>query len=674
MALRYNGVEFPFVQTNFCANGPEKDPSGSDQTLTTISLQCRSIINVGVIPGHPTDQNAGGTLARLRHLLTAPRKPMYFDLTSLPGQTSAKPIINLPLGRDDAGGPWPDPKAYSAEYITPGTIEVTWACTVKLRDCGGFIATKPLSLRWQDSLTWDETWRATYRRVGTVILSTRSDDRIDYVRRTQLAPVVLPGFHRTQAEYVISRDGLRCEFSFTDQQIRFAPPACAVRMSIIQSESFPMVGGMRSGQVDVQLVGFQNANVTDLARWAVKIAKARTWAATPLFAVPGAVIGTAAVQTRETTDGLEAGCSVQYKVQPTEARQLEAGGGSFWRSVGQGAAVGGLAGTVIPGVGTSAGAGIGAGVGVVDYLLGQVDAPKTQQGADPAKSPVFPWIGYGTTPPSATNPKGYQAWADPYGSIGGPAEGVGLAREVVLFANLLGDPCGAALDPTPYAANVRVLNTAVRPEQYNTAAGGQGGATPGTQATVTASLSSFNASAAPSTYASVQNDALWKWDGLPGVYDCWQCLNEYVDDPGMLVIPTCKPNGVNIKVNPNSQMITLRRRWVAKRTGAPPTKPPRQMKNAKGQPDPNWVYTGGSDRVRELRGNTDGVSVIYEASGIYEYEALDASKVDRDAAVPPFINDAKVNNLVNWADDGFNQLVGGPAAGPSGGNGLPQIF
>ena len=449
IALRYNGVEFIYPLTKYSAS-PEKDQSGTDQTLTAIRIEVDTILNIQQLPGTATDYDAGGVFARIRHLLTAPRRPIYCDLTSLPGAVAGAGqafIINLPDGRDDAGGPWPDPNAFSVRYVTEKTFLVHWVCTVKLRDCSVFpdLAANPLSLRWEDSLTFDEEWTATYKRSGTLILSSRSIETMDFWRRKNLAPVVAPGFRRVGARYVRSRDGLRCDFEFTDKQLRFAPPFPGTKLRIRQSESLPLVGGMRLGQVDVSMRGVQNASPVDIERWTATIAFSRMWAANPLSS-QGRVIGNGTFALDESETGVEGQFTVTYKVNPTKPQQA------------------GVAATLKQ---------------WSDQVLGQsafIGNPPvpTQQGRDPTQRPILPWVGFGTSPPNPTNPNGFANWADPEASLApGPADGLGLAKSVALYAALLQDPCGQALDVMPFADDVQQISTDV-PGDFNSPSGGTG--------------------------------------------------------------------------------------------------------------------------------------------------------------------------------------------------------
>lgn len=165
--------------------------------------------------------------------------------------------------------------------------------------------------------------------------------------------------------------------------------------------------------------------------------------------------------------------------------------------------------------------------------------------------------------------------------------------------------------------------------------------------------SGLYASQYPATAVATDNNALTTWDGEPAAYDHWQCLNEYIDEPGVAVLPTSDPSGTNIKVTYGSRMITLIRRWAAKRTGAPPKFPvPLVYKTTDPtQVDTNWVYIGGDGpQVRELGIAPNGASIVYEASGTYVFQALDPTLVSYLAEVPPALSSPTMITARPWAN------------------------
>jgi hypothetical protein len=188
MACSYNTIDFGYCVTETQQLGPGKDPSGSDQLYTRVYFSVRTVLTPGVDPALP-GETPDACVTRIRHMLTQPRKQLYYDLTSLPGQAGPNPQYNLSL--DDANGPWPDEQAIVVRYTTPGTLEIAWACTLCIRDCGSVYTDRPLSLRWSDEVSFDEAFRATYHRTGHLIVSSLSTISVDEYRRNNLAIVCL---------------------------------------------------------------------------------------------------------------------------------------------------------------------------------------------------------------------------------------------------------------------------------------------------------------------------------------------------------------------------------------------------------------------------------------------------------------------------------------------------
>jgi hypothetical protein len=622
MSLSYNGIDFVYPLTTLHQYGPVKDPSGSDQLYTKVQLTAETLLNAAFLPARVQDANPSQVLANVRHALTQPRGALYYDLDSLPGQTGNSPLINIPDGRDDGTGPWPDDSAIRVIYTTQNTLSITWSCTVLLRDCGGDTTDQPLSLRWQDSLSFDNTGKATYSRNGTLIISSKDIHSIDWYRRNALSAGVAPGFRRTSSKYTSSSDGLRCDFTFADEQTRITPPGNAVDIRITQSETAP-IGPIRKGTCVVRLTGLQNSNPVDLARWALIILNTRLNAARPLLARIGAsaaLIGNINLSVTEDTAGVEAEATVSYKTQPDPQRQQAVLGAVGWAAA------------------------VGAG-----FQNATPNPTPTQQGKTPG-IPLFPWVGVNTSPVTAGNPAGFATWANPTGAINPPADGLGTASSIALFAAILRDPCGAALVSTPDAGPVEVeLRT--NQNTYNTPAGGGQGGTPAVApAQLSVAVASIPAAQYPTSIATVVADGLWVSDGLPGVYDFWQTSDEYADDPGVLVVPSATPGGTNVAISYASAQFSLYRRWTARRTGAPPELPPRTVNKPSGDVDPNWVYVGGNPApaLRDLGVAADGVNIVYEASGVYIFQALDASLVSPSAPVPPFMDSIIGASAARW--------------------------
>lgn len=202
---------------------------------------------------------------------------------------------------------------------------------------------------------------------------------------------------------------------------------------------------------------------------------------------------------------------------------------------------------------------------------------------------------------------------------------------------------------------------------------GNGGTTAVDPGQLFVAISQLAASEYPdaATNGILPQQTLWTWDGQPGVYDFWQCQNEYVSNNNVIVVPRSDPTATNVVVAHSSNMITLRKRWAASREGAWPRLPPTDLV------DPNWVFVNQLIGVRDMRVLPDGITVVYEASGVYEYQCIDATLVHRTADVQPFLlplafgDPENPQAVVNWVDQSLlsSNLTGlAGVLGGAGGN------
>lgn len=621
MACAYGTVDFSYPLTRVHVTGPQMDESNSDQMYLTIRLEVESVLNRNLWPAIAADTGAGDVLARIRHYLCQPRLPLYYDIGSAPGTTGTNPIINLPGGRDDAGGPIPDTDAISVTYSTQDTILIKWAVVVKIRDCGSNRTYSPLSLRWEDSVQMDETFRTTYRRRGHLIISSLSNNTIDYYRRNIVAPVCPKTFARLSSSYVISKDGLRCDFEFVDQQIRWAPPYPAVAMEITQSESTAYSGqGERFGALRIAVRGAFNANPRDLIRICSRVAGTRIQAANART-INGTVLGPTVFECTEKNDEAPTALmTVEYRV-PVENKRAEmTATSSAWDTFFSGGVIG---------LGTALGQAYN------NRIENNTRAETIQNRPTAAVTANLDWVGAGTW-------EKFSGWASPTAAINAPADGVLLAPQLALFAALLKDPCGTPQAVNPIAVRTpTTIRTNVR--LFNTADGGQGGTTAVYDAQLTASLSALAASEYPTTAGVDRNDGLHTYDGLFGPYTLWQCLNEYDVDEGTTVVPVMNPAGPNVAFRHSSTLVVLRKKWVAERRGSPPMLPSLVQGT-------NWVLTRWTPALRNVRVDSDGVTMIHRAEGVYEYYALDMAEVNYTADAAPFQFPRAFAGYLNWYD------------------------
>src|SRR5690349_21786549 len=96
--VTYNGLTFQFVKTQALDMKPVMDPSGTDQLMNRFTYSCAAMIV------RPPGAGEGGETpaqqyARVRHMLTQPRKPLRI--------TSNGKVLLESSGLDSANGPQP---------------------------------------------------------------------------------------------------------------------------------------------------------------------------------------------------------------------------------------------------------------------------------------------------------------------------------------------------------------------------------------------------------------------------------------------------------------------------------------------------------------------------------------------------------------------------------------
>jgi hypothetical protein len=398
MLCVYNGIDLSADWlTRSVSHEPEWDPMKCDQLYTKMTIGGTSIIAANLIPA-ATGEEPGDIVERIRHYLTAPRRPFLFN----PGNAGVQ--INLPGGLDDANGP--KPKVFAINSVTPGSFVVSWEIEVCLVDCGE--APPPyLSCRWSEVQSYDRLMRATRSIDGTLILSSRAPVAGDDFR-LMVTPALAMGFRRELSEYVSVGDGVTWKFRFEDRQLCHQPPYPALEMRGHQIESIPMKGGVRRGELVLSLYGPPGAQARDLLTVGCRLALARIHASNPMtFKSSGKVMMGGAI--RESLDDDKIGIDLRFEWNMRAPRGRITSRGGLLSDIATG--------VIAPG-----------------YLIGRaISSALTPEGLDPAGVPTYAeWLGRpleGTTAAWPTTP---------------PTRG--LTAGMRMAAALLRDPCGAAVE------------------------------------------------------------------------------------------------------------------------------------------------------------------------------------------------------------------------------------
>lgn len=694
--VSYNGVTLPYALTKVHQTGPVMDPSRSDEMCIKIRLEAEGLVTYdSALPLVPAGSIGGGTptaetvLKYIRHRLCQPRQELIYDTEIGPASaTSRNTLINIVGGRDHAGGPFPDDAAIDVQLTTEGCFWIKFAVETYIRECNQLFTgvesvSEPLSIRWEESIEFTETFQCVLTRTGTAVISSLSTISIDTVRRSWVTPAIPYGFGRKTARYMMSRDGLRCDFQFVDEQLQFAPPAPATHMQIVQSEETAPTGvGLRTGTISCNVVGALGADPKALQQIAAQVVNFRLGRSAPARSTTGLILGATKFATTETRDGVSVVLVRTYKTgvrndtpTPRGVRGWVAGG-----------LAGGAAGAAIAG---PAGAAIGGVLGAAAGALWDVPpASAAPAGVVPSLPNNFEWVGAGTTVRD-----GYQPWASPAnrtpsGIVGTSPSGLGWARAVGFFAAVLRDPCGDTMLTTPLAGPSRppagdgyagvaaavpsgspvfstlvsVPATAGSPTAalgflspggattgVTTAVGSPGlpslqedaTAAPTTQALVTAVLGSFSSTEVPADTTIV--NPLTAADLAPGLYSLWQCYNEFDTDQGNVVVPTCNPSAPLVQIKHSTNVLTFRKKWTACKMGSPPALPAEDQGR-------NLVLVRKFVGLPNVVITANGTVTEYRIDGVYEYVALDPEVVKTFADSPPFLAPTWADKVYDWAD------------------------
>ncbi len=657
--VSYNGISIPYAMTRVHQIGPVMDPSGSDELFLRVRLEAEGLVDYdqdNPIMSGLTGGSAERVLKTIRHMLCQPRKPLYYDTEIGPGGTpTANSLINLPTGRDDANGPIPDDAAIDVQFTSPGCYMVKFAVETYIRECNPYSSSagrppdQPLSIRWETAIDFTDQFQCLLTRTGTAIISSLSAISIDTIRRNWVTPRIPPGFARKQAHYQMSRDGLRCDFRFVDAQLQYAPPAPAVSLDIVQTEETRPTGvGMRDGVISVRCKGFLGTDPVRLMEIAAQVANYRLYAARPrTTGAGGLVIGATKFATEESIEDVSVTLVRTYRTRMREITR-----------------------TTTP--------------GTILYPSSTVTSPYLPLN--------YGWVGYGTS-----RRTGYAPWASdsstaPTGVIGVRPDGVGMARAVGFFAALLRDPCGTALSVTPNAApstpttrelrggpvpggvfdSVLSATVSVMPgggtarssgywSGFLTPSASTFGVSPAPTGTGTAAAMQAESTAAPTTqalvtavlaeYGSADGQTLLAEGITPlvaddlaaGVYDLWQCYNEYDVDQGNVVVPTCNPEADLVQIKHSADVFVFRKKWTATKVGSPPALP------AEDQGD-NLVLVRKYVGLPNVNVTANGNDIEYRIDGVYEYRALNQADAKLIADSPPFLAPTWAAKVYDWAN------------------------
>jgi len=304
--LTYNGITLSMIHTLTVDQKAVFDSSDTDQKFTRIILTVGSVLNA-IAPPSLGAESPAIQMARVRHMLLQPRQALTFAPAG-DGLFSVTPP-------DDENGP--HPRECSITEITPGTWDIRYVIEFCLRDCDQGTSNRSwLSLKWSDTVSYDEHWFCTRRRQGVLVLSSRDPFTPDSYRGL-VTPSVPAQFRRKSASYQLSENGLEVHFSFEDKQLREAPPTPATKIAGRQVLSVPLPGGLFKGEIQLRLSAPADVSKQDLVACAIRVAMARVNATGAVRATNGRMLIGGAIEENLDDEKCEVGLSLQWNIKPS---------------------------------------------------------------------------------------------------------------------------------------------------------------------------------------------------------------------------------------------------------------------------------------------------------------------------------------------------------------------
>jgi hypothetical protein len=279
-SLVYNGQVLSFISTQSVLFEPVYDDLASvDQMMTRVVLSCTAIIAPGYPPSLP-GESAAQTMARVSHLLNAPRRGLIYTVGADTLVSVVAPNGNTTVPFTDAkNGPYA--RANIARIAGTEALIVTFRAETYVVDCPGQSLGAPLytSLRWTETMEINQ-WAMTRRtRAGRLV--TRGDmlANADQIRGV-VVPQLEPDFARVVSEYTLQADGLAVAFRFVDEEQYLMPPNPAAKAEgrfTISSKD----GGAYWAECSLRLQGGKPTDKTILMLRAASIALAKIQSANP---------------------------------------------------------------------------------------------------------------------------------------------------------------------------------------------------------------------------------------------------------------------------------------------------------------------------------------------------------------------------------------------------------
>lgn len=256
----YAGVELGYIHTTTIDQEPQYSDDGMDYLYSKITIGVEAIINSALTPSLG-GESATQTEARIRHLLSLPRKPLEFLV-------NADSLITV-VPPDAKNGPFP--KRHSVKRIG-GTQSflVDFQVETYVVECPAGAPPPYISNRYRETVTVDENFYTKKTRTGKVVVRADVGNNPDGLR-TLIAPPIQTGFKRESSEWILQEDGLAMTYTIIDREVYLQPPAPSTKAEGEYTESTTL-GAIRFGECRIRLEGAKTSDKGALIELAIVIA------------------------------------------------------------------------------------------------------------------------------------------------------------------------------------------------------------------------------------------------------------------------------------------------------------------------------------------------------------------------------------------------------------------
>lgn len=677
--LTYNTVPLSMVKTLGVEQRPTYDPSNTDVLWFTYTLRTESIFSVGTavfggdsfVPFGLPDLEAGETspheiMARLRHMLLQPRKPLLFQAGSgLPGEF----LLDVSGGLDANNGP--KPLRCDIAQLTETTFRVLWDVEVSLADCDN-TAQRFASNRWEQTHDIDAKGFSTLTTTGELVV--RSDMRVNPDQlRGLVAPPLGNDFVR-EASYQLDRSGLKLQYRFRDVQKYILPPDGCTVVDGDTAITGTHDGGVLTGSVRVVLEGLKGEKPRNLMATACLMAFRKLESLKPVERNGGAVVLSQCGYRQWHADNrVEVTLTAMLRTTPFVSGTTPAL--EFGKGVANGVK------DVV--TGDLADIAVHAAIVANEELMEAADpeeaarAVALDQQLREARERLAQRMKDGGPPVGLAQAPPWDRFGDDLAFTDQDVPGLdpGLRGNVPflqMVAAAFRDPCTRDVVARPLAAVKPAVPQKAGSLSHKPGGGGDtviaGVAGAAAQAAITGALQAVNAQVAQQnlSYTAAQEEdiaanlkalknervagrrsrlrtfvivddltlmtppiGLAGADPYPGVYTSWFCTVKVRHEPNVRVCRRTVEGlpGVPIRwANPGATVFV---RWSAEKSGAPPEFPVCI--------DPNLIMVGFEVEAEDVAIAADGVTRVYRMAGESVYEALDPAKVAARPAAPPWM-------------------------------------